>query len=93
MVSVGNAKYLSNIVIPSTYKGKAVVGIDESAFSDCTNLESVTIPDSVTSIGSYAFSGCEGLTIYCEAESQPNGWSSYWNYSNRPVVWGYKEVE
>ena len=32
--------------------------IYHSAFSDCTSLTSVTIPDSVTSIGSSAFYGC-----------------------------------
>lgn len=33
-----------------------------SAFGGCSNLSSVTIPDSVTSIGYYAFIGCSGLT-------------------------------
>ena len=32
------------------------------AFQGCTGLTSVTIPDSVTSIGEWAFSGCSGLT-------------------------------
>ncbi len=36
--------------------------ISSSAFRDCNNLTSVTIPDSVTSIGSYVFSGCGSLT-------------------------------
>jgi hypothetical protein len=30
------------------------------------------------------------LTIYCEAESQPEGWDANWNPWNRPVEWGYK---
>jgi hypothetical protein len=54
-------------------------------------LTSVVIGDSVTSIGEYAFYQCYKLTIYCKAESQPSGWHAKWNYSNRPVVWVYKE--
>ena len=62
IVSCGDAKHLSSIVIPNTYKGGAVVGIDNSAFLGCSNLTSVVIPDSVTSIGASAFSGCSSLT-------------------------------
>jgi len=37
--------------------------IADSAFEECTNLVSVTIPNSVISIGDYAFShGCTSLT-------------------------------
>jgi hypothetical protein len=56
----------------------------------CTSLTSIVIPDSVKSIGAYAFYKCISATIYCEAESQPDGWDSNWNYSKCPVVWGYK---
>ena len=36
--------------------------IADDAFEGCTELTSVTIPDSVTSIGNYAFAGCTELT-------------------------------
>ena len=58
--------YSGNVVIPSTviYNGQtySVTSIGVNAFSDCTNLTSVTIPTSVTSIGNYAFSGYSSLT-------------------------------
>ncbi|MBR6028437.1 MAG: leucine-rich repeat domain-containing protein [Clostridia bacterium] len=41
---------------------EGVAVIDESAFSDCANLTSLTMPDTVTDIGEYAFTRCAGLT-------------------------------
>ncbi len=35
--------------------------IGESAFGGCSNLESITLPNSVTSIGNYALSDCSSL--------------------------------
>ena len=34
----------------------------EEVFDNCTGLTSITIPDSVTSIGENAFDNCTGLT-------------------------------
>ena len=42
--------------------GTAVTSIRDSAFSYCSGLTSITIPDSVTNIGNYAFNSCSGLT-------------------------------
>ncbi|MDY5948979.1 MAG: leucine-rich repeat protein, partial [Oscillospiraceae bacterium] len=39
------------------------------AFAQCTSLQTVTIPESVTSIASDAFSGCGSVTIRCKEGS------------------------
>ena len=39
-----------------------VARIDDKAFDGCARLTSITIPDSVTSIGNYAFCNCSNLT-------------------------------
>ena len=43
--------------IPEEYEGIKVISIRDGAFSRCSSLTGITIPGSVTSIGSYAFSG------------------------------------
>ena len=60
-VSCGNSIYLSEIVIPETYKGKPVSTILENGFENCVKLASVQIPSSITAIGERAFAGCELL--------------------------------
>ena len=61
-----NIYYSGDIVIPSSvyYDGKsyAVTGIGFNAFSDIININSVTIPNSVTYIDQYAFE--DGFMTY-----------------------------
>ncbi|MDR0984388.1 MAG: leucine-rich repeat domain-containing protein, partial [Ruminococcus sp.] len=52
----------TDIVIPSELDGYSVVSIATDAFYGLTELKSVVIPDSVTEIDYYAFSGCPSLT-------------------------------
>jgi len=55
-----------NITIPSTYKGEDVTAIGSGAFAPGDNPEkhllSITIPDTVTVIEAWAFSGCDRLS-------------------------------
>ncbi len=51
----------TDIAIKSSYKGKKVTAIKTRAFEYCEGLTHIAIPDSVTSIGDHAFSGCSSL--------------------------------
>ena len=45
----------TKVVIPKSHNGLLVTSIGDEAFYNCSSLTSVTIPDSVTSIGKNAF--------------------------------------
>ena len=47
-----------DLVIPAEIDGKPVTAIRSTAFYQCVQLASVTIPEGVTSIGDSAFGGC-----------------------------------
>ena len=46
----------------STVEIKGATRIKESAFQNCSNLETVILPESITQIESYAFAGCSSLS-------------------------------
>ncbi len=75
--------YSGDITIPSfiTYNDVeySVTSIGNAAFSECTGLTSITIPNSVTSISKYAFDGCSGLT----SVNIPNSVTSIGNWAFR----------
>ena len=51
-----------NVTIQKEVLGLPVTSIDVNAFSNCSGLESVYIPETVKSIGSSAFKGCSKLS-------------------------------
>ena len=51
-----------HVKIPSEYNGEPINMINSQAFTNCSNLTSVDIPNSITTIGNNAFEYCTGLT-------------------------------
>ena len=89
--------YTGNLVIPSkvTHDGNAysVTGIGDNAFHGCKSLTVVTTPNSVTNIGSCAFSESGLMNVYlgtglktidCEAFYACNNLQGITCYSMRP---------
>ena len=87
-----------NIVIASSidFNGEtyAVTEISSYAFYNCTDLAAVIIPDSIETIGTYAFDGRKPLALYySKFKSEPDGWSENWiQYRDTATkIYGYDE--
>ena len=74
-------KSLTTLVLPDSLKIIRRLAFD-------SGLQSVFIPESVEIVAQHAFWSIDGLTIFCEAATRPDGWKDDWNFDNR-VVWGF----
>ena len=66
----------SNVISNSYNNGRGLIvcesditTIGDSAFKDCSNLQTIKLPDSVTSIGDYAFRSCSSLISIAISDS------------------------
>ena len=76
-------------------KGSVLESIKENAFKGCSNIKSIVIPATVTSMGESVFYGWgKDQTIYIETLTEkPFGWNEKWSDGcNANIVWGYKSV-
>lgn len=55
--------YSGDVVIPMAANGYTVVGIGDYAFRDCSGLNTVLMPPTLTYIGAWAFTECGLLSI------------------------------
>ena len=59
---IGYTKDLKgDLVIPEKVNGLPVTHIDDEAFANCAGITSVTLPETVKTVGLYAFKNCEKL--------------------------------
>ena len=75
-------KYIGNdecVTIPETIDGKKVIGIDDFAFKDCSNLHSFTSNNNLLSLGLQMFSGCSNLNCL-ELYNLILGRNDFYNY-------------
>ena len=70
---MATASYHGDMIIPDsvTYKGTTypVTAIGREAFFNCSEMTSITLPNTITNIALYAFSDCSGLTSFEIPES------------------------
>jgi len=60
-VNIAATNLAGAVSIPSWLRQRPVSAIDEKALFNCKDVTSVTIPEGVKDVGSYAFGGCGGL--------------------------------
>lgn len=70
------------------------IAIKGNAFTGCTNLKYIIIPETVTSIDDYAFNSCLNLDIFCEIATSYTGWKTFWSNGTHHVymkdTWHYE---
>lgn len=83
-----------DVVIPSTIDGRAVYGIGASVFSGKTNLQSITMPNTLERIESSAFSGCSNLhTVNLNEGLHYIGASAFSATTSLTSIWFPSSVE
>ncbi len=78
IIDLIDSSSLVDLVIPQTIDGRTVTGINDNFVNSSSTLQTVTIPDTITSIGEHTFENCPLLTVTTE-----NGFSYIGNSTNK----------
>lgn len=85
----------NRITISSEYNGEDVVRVADSAFENCTELESIIIWADIEEIGNSAFKGCTGLTEFSvPSDTEVIGHHAFEGCSNLEtlIIWGEPDI-
>lgn len=61
VIKAYNCAYVNDITLPEEYKGLPIVGIDDEAFYNHAEIETLVLPSTLEFIGKNSFGGCTGL--------------------------------
>lgn len=92
---VGYSGEGNQITISSSYEGCDVVRIADSAFENCTMLESIIMWADIEEIGNSAFKGCTGLTEFSvPSETTMIGHNAFEGCTNLKslIIWGDPDI-
>lgn len=81
-MAISSSSPIKAVVIPSFLGEKPVTRIGDYAFTGCSSMNSIEMPDSVTSIGAYAFYGCRMSSIHIPAGVTNIGPNAFLNCAN-----------
>ncbi len=89
-VSKGEAiANVTNLTIPVTYNEIPVTKILESAFNKCTKLVRVSIPDTITMVGTGAFNSCSNLEyidVYVAYPEEEGKYETFFSDDNGVLI-------
>lgn len=93
VTSIGDNAFenATNLTTITFLEDSQLQSIGKRAFAGVNNLTDLYLPESITTVGDYVFSGNKYLRIYSKAPSQPSGWSTTWRQLEIPMIWGYKK--
>jgi hypothetical protein len=68
-LSSNSSNHNSHVIIPNEIDDQPIIEIENHAFSDREELETIEIPNTVQCIGKYAFSDCSNLKTVIERKT------------------------
>lgn len=78
----------SEITVPGEIAGKAVIGLSEGCFENCTDITTVILPETLEEINSYAFAGCTALRgIYIPEATYVIGANAFYGCTDLEAVY------
>ena len=81
-----------HVIVPAEIEGYPVGRIGDWSFDWQNRVKSVTLPETVTSVGPYAFYNSSVADIYCPSGADLSGWDPAWARDCSANVWAGSEL-